>query len=371
MWQQRAGTISDWIAWTKATWAKVTTDGGDIANVISGFLKPLKLTGPYESVPIAVQWGEQAQFRSNERQSVLFGDVEVPLYEIDLLLGAEGPNREINIRIVSDHHAAEYSLLIDDALPGGYRHDHVSGPLVRFKNGNAEPVALPEFLQKDPFVVHYADGTYSYNCYHIPADLSAAGVFDKDKLESWDWTGIPLNKESMGKAVAQDTIQYRTAEKLKPEYDLVFNDDGSGEAADLVCLKDVDDETIKLCLVHCKGAHEARVSQDIRNFYVVCGQAQKSITAKHIGLPNLYRDLKRRHETWARDGATRFVKGDMKKLSYFKEKARRSKLDFEMILIQPGGSIASITDDALRLLATTELYLYKTTQAKFRAVISP
>ena len=371
VWQQRAGTISDWIAWTKATWAKVTTDGGDIANVISGFLKPIKLTGPYESIPIAVQWGEQAQFRSNERQSVLFGDVEVPLYEIDLLLGAEGPNREINIRIVSDHHAAAYSLVIDEALPSGYRHDHISGPLVRFKNGNAEPVALPEFLQKDPFVIHYADGTYSYNCYHIPADLSAAGVFDKDKLESWDWTGIPLNKESMGKTVAQDTIQYRTAEKLKPEYDLIFNDDGSGEAADLVCLKDIDDETIKLCLVHCKGAHEARVSQDIRNFYVVCGQAQKSITAKHIGLPNLYRDLKRRHETWAREGATRFVKGDMKKLSYFKEKARRSKLDFEMILVQPGGSIASITDDALRLLATTELYLYKTTQAKFRAVISP
>lgn len=93
--------------------------------------------------------------------------------------------------------------------------------------------------------------------------------------------------------------------------------------------------------------------------------------SKHIGLPNLYRDLKRRHETWAREGATRFVKGDMKKLSYFKEKARRSKLDFEMILVQPGGSIASITDDALRLLATTELYLYKTTQAKFRAIISP
>jgi hypothetical protein len=81
--------------------------------------------------------------------------------------------------------------------------------------------------------------------------------------------------------------------------------------------------------------------------------------------------LKRRQEAWAREGKTRFLKGDKKKLSYFKEKARRSKLEFEVILVQPGASIATITDDSLRLLATTELYLLKTTQAKVRVAISP
>jgi hypothetical protein len=60
----------------------------------------------------------------------------------------------------------------------------------------------------------------------------------------------------------------------------------------------------------------------------------------------------------------------MKKLSYFKEKARKAALDFEVILVQPGASIASVTDDALRLVATTELYLVKTTQAAVRVVLS-
>lgn len=369
VWQQKAGTIAEWIEWTKATWAKVTKKGEEQANVIRDFLKPEKLDKPYPSQPITVQWGEQAQQRFNDRQSVLFGDVEVPLYEIDLDLGDAGPNGEIHIRIVTDNAASEYSFTIREDLPGGYRHDHVSGPLVRFKIGNGDPVDLPEYLLKDPFVVHYVDGTYSYNCYHIPANLDA-GLFPKDRLEGWDWTGIPLNKESMHKAADQATIQYRTAEILKPEYEVVFNDDGCGEAADLVCLKDVDEDTIRLCLVHCKGAHGGQVSRDITNFYTVCGQAQKSITAKHAGLPTLYRDLKRRHETWARVGANRFLKGNMKQLAYFKEKARRAKVEFEMILVQPGGSAATITDDALRLLATTELYLFKTTQAKLRVVIS-
>ena len=174
----------------------------------------------------------------------------------------------------------------------------------------------------------------------------------------------------MHKEGDQATIQYRTYQLIRDEYDLIFNDDGSGEAADLVCLKDLDETSIRLTLVHCKGAHGGRISQDIRNFYTLCGQAQKCITAKHAGLPTLYHDLKRRQEQWARQGYTRFLKGEMKKLSYFKEKARKAALDFEVILVQPGASVASVTDDALRLVATTELYLVKTTQAKVRFVLS-
>jgi hypothetical protein len=61
----------------------------------------------------------------------------------------------------------------------------------------------------------------------------------------------------------------------------------------------------------------------------------------------------------------------MKRLAYFKEKARRAKLEFEMIIVQPGASLKSVTDDILRLITTAELYLTKTTQASFRVIISP
>lgn len=94
------------------------------------------------------------------------------------------------------------------------------------------------------------------------------------------------------------------------------------------------------------------------------------MAVKHGGLPRLYVDLKRRHETWSKQGASRFLKGDMKLLSYFKEKARRAKVDFEVVLVQPGASAETVTPDILRLLATTELFLTKTTQARFRVVVS-
>ncbi len=369
IWQQKSGTVADWISWTASTWGKVTSEEKTESNIVSDFLRPIKIGKPYSSHPIAVQWGEQAQTRFNDHQFILFGSAEVPLFSVDLELGEMADGDPILIRIVSDVATSEYTLVIDENLPGGYRHDHVSGPVCRFRKGKDQPIPLEEYLQKDPFIIRYVDGTYSYNCYHIPLKLGA-DLFDRNKLEAWDWDGIPLNKESMHKVWDEETIQYRTYKKLEADFDVIFNDDGHGEAADLVCLKDVDEGTIQLCLVHCKGAHNARVSQDIRNFYTVCGQAQKSITAKHAGLPTLYHDLKRRHETWAREGFSRFLKGDLKQLAYFKEKARRSKLEFEMILVQPGASIGTVTEDALRLLGTTELYIFKTTQAKFRVILS-
>ncbi len=369
IWQQKSGTISEWLEWTKGTWTKVTSESDLDNNIVRDFLRPEKLSSFHTSIPISVQWGEQAQMRYKDRQYVIFGGLEIPVYGIDLELASDPQIGIIQIRIASETVSAVYRLLIDESLPGGYKNEKVSGPDVEFRHGSTPAVPIDEYLQKDPFIIRYADGTYSYNCYHIPTKLDA-GVFSKDRLESWDWKNIPLNAESIGKIGDKNTIQYRSYENLKDEYDLIFNDDGSGEAADLVCLKDIDENNIKLTLVHCKGAHKAKVSKDIRNFYVVCGQAQKSIVAKHCGMGTLYHDLKRRHDLWKKEGVSRFLKGDIKKLSYFKEKARKSNLEFEVALVQPGGSTATVTDDILRLLATTELYLSKTTQAKFRVILS-
>lgn len=157
---------------------------------------------------------------------------------------------------------------------------------------------------------------------------------------------------------------------MRDEYDLIFNDDGKAEAGDLVCLKDVDESTMKLTLVHCKGAIGARVSGSIENFYFLCGQAQKCITKKHKGVERLAKDLKRREAQWAASGATRFLKGGQRELSYFKEKSRKSKVEFEVVLVQPGASTDSVTVPILQLLATTELFLKKTTDANFRVVLN-
>lgn len=371
VWQQSSGTIAQWIDWTIHTWEKVSTeDEIDAANITNDFLRPRKLTVPYEQYPISVQWGEHAQAAFSDHQFIVFGTTEVPLYLVDLQISNVRDNGEIIIRLSSDANSSEYSFRIDGNSAAGYYYEKISGPDVYFLKGNGTKSEVCEYFVVDPVIVRYADGTYSYNCYHIPVPMDA-GEFSRDRIEVWDWSTIPLNKESIGKTGDPNTIQHRSFLTVADEYDVVFNDDGKGEAGDLVCLNDIDESTIKLCLIHCKGALGGQISNDIRNFYTVCGQAQKSITVKHMGMMRLYQHLKRRHEIWAQEGYSRFLKGDMKRLSYFKEKARRSKLQFEVVIVQPGGSKSDLSSDILKLLGTTELFLKTTTQGNFRAAVSP
>ena len=61
-------------------------------------------------------------------------------------------------------------------------------------------------------------------------------------------------KKQCGKddEIQKDSVQFYALEKFRKEgYDLIYNDDGSGEAADLVCVRE-DASVIELLLVHCK-----------------------------------------------------------------------------------------------------------------------
>lgn len=368
VWQQNAGTIAEWVAWCARTWKKGSTEEAAAPNITRDFLRPIRLAAAHNSHPIAVEWGEHAQTMHAD-QYVVFGTTPVALYLTDLEIAAIGADGSIDIRLSAESLSTTYRLTISSSLAAGYSHTKVAGPDVQFKKSNGVVIPLSEHLVVDPLIVRYADGTHSYNCYHIPANLEA-GSFPVARLEFWSWEGIPLNRESMGKTGAKDTIQFKAFQQLQVEFDLVFNDDGSGEAADLVALKNVDEHTIGLCLVHCKNAYEGKVSEDIRNFYTLCGQAQKSVSIKHRGMARLYNDLKRRHDLWMKGGSSRFLKGDIKQLTYFRDKSRRTALSFEVIIVQPGASVASINKDALKLLATTELYLKKTAAASFRVVLS-
>jgi len=78
----------------------------------------------------------------------------------------------------------------------------------------------------------------------------------------------------------QDSIQFRCLEILKvKDYDIIYDDDGSGEIADIITLKVLEDK-IEVELYHIKYSKSGQIDKQISNLYEVCGQAQKSINWK-------------------------------------------------------------------------------------------
>jgi len=362
IWSVNSGSISDWIEWVQIAWDKVTSGDVDEANITRDFLRPERITEPYAEHAIAVLWGEHIQADPEDRVTLLFGETEVPLYLIDLKIISQGARRPYVIEISSDAISSVYEFTINESLNGGFGYQIIDGNQVGIMRGAGPVKPIEEYLQSDPWIIQYVDGSFSYNCFLIKLP-STVGEFETEQIDCWDWSPINIKKESMGKACETDTVQWMTFEQIEDQYDVVINDDGKGEAADLVGLKIVNDE-IHLGLIHCKYSGEPTPGARVSDLYEVCGQAQKSIRWKHAGIARLYGHLKRREEIWKKDENSRFLKGSMSDLASIKRRARTAPIKLDVFIIQPGLRKDVVSSDMLRIIGSTALYLKNTAQAE-------
>src|SRR5690606_31557390 len=123
-----------------------------------------------------------------------------------------------------------------------------------------------------------------------------------------------IRRESMGYDRETSSIQWNYYESIREQYDVVINDDGAGESADLVALKVLDDE-ILLTLIHAKYSSADDPGARLKDLYEVCGQAQRCVRWKHLNLTYLYQHIKHREQIWREKGHTRFLKGTIKDLA--------------------------------------------------------
>ena len=62
--------------------------------------------------------------------------------------------------------------------------------------------------------------------------------YNAAKIQSWDWTGIDIQKESQGTAKRADSVQARVIRELQTrDYHMIIDDDAKGEAADVVAIR--------------------------------------------------------------------------------------------------------------------------------------
>lgn len=364
---QSCDNILDWKNWVDVAWNKVTTGGINEDNITRDFLRPIKITKRHDSYPISVQWGEFIQNSYEDRVMVYFGKKEVPFYLVDISLVDHNEGDPFKICIRDDESKSIYEFDILEKSPY-FKYTLIEGEPIFIQLGRKDKTDFVDYMNTDPIYINYIDGSFSYNHFLIRVS-ETIGQYRKEDLIIEDWKGINIKKESMGKSKIQNTVQYKSYQRIKDGYDVIINDDGSGEAADLVAMKVVDNE-IHLELVHCKFSSSESTGARLKDFYEVCGQAQRSIRWKHHGFISLYKRLKYRENLWKSKGATRFLKGDMSDLTKIKNHSRKIKIRFMVTIVQPGLSANSVNAEILKLLGSTAQYIKKTTQADLSVVVS-
>ena len=155
-------------------------------------------------------------------------------------------------------------------------------------------------------------------------------------------------------------------------FDVLIDDDGNGEAADLVGLKIVDGTYLDVTLVHCKYSKDTAGTR-VDDLYDVCGQATRSAKWRRGSVLPLLDHLRDRAQKYMNrnGGIFPYEIGDQRELLAIRDRARMLIPRFHTAIAQPGLQASHATTEQMLLLAGAEQYVRHVTAGDFTVYCSP
>lgn len=370
VWSRDQGHLTEFIRWARAIGEKLNDASISTEDVIEHVMVPRAVIEFPDKTVLCLDWPRELLDRSDERVQLEANNEAFPLSQFSPeFTSVAGDRRTLTFGIVRDDIRSTYEYALGDS---SYVIRHIAGPRLTIARGKTN-VFLEEWLNDCPPSVLYVDGAELEGYAIVEPKESTVQPVPAAQIAVWDWTGVDLTKESIWKGGARrdDSIQAKSFSQLAAEgFDIIMDDDGSGEAADLVCLVEKPDH-IRLVLAHCKYSGGADAGQRIKDVVEVASQAIRSSRwvwrfdhlCTHLQNRESYR-LKK-------GGATRFLQGDMKALKRFAGLARIKEVRPEIVVIQPGLSKASMSADQSLILSGANGFLLDTVRTTLRVVSSP
>ena len=373
VWSREQGSVPRLVKWCEHVGAKIVDSMIDTGQIIAHVLIPEEQERLPDKPVFGLEWPIELLGQSEERVALARGEQEQPLSMFDLKWVRSDPVAStIQFDVIEATTGTWCTLELKIGGEEGFRVTRIVGNPVILKSGRIE-TPLETYLSEYAPMVRFVDLTELDGNLLIKPQSTEELVIPESRFEVWDWAGVDFTKESIWKndAERQDSIQWRAARQfIEGGFDIVFDDDAAGEAADLVCLKEERD-FIKLALVHCKFASGNSVGERVKDVVEVCSQATRSAKWKWK-----FRDLcrhiagrERRLSTQARP--SRFLAGRPMDLNRFIKTSRFKEIRPEILIVQPGLSQKSRTVEQSAVLAATLAYLKETIGVDLDVVCSP
>jgi len=332
-------------------------------TVLENTLIPITITERPNVIPIAIEWHHEMYRFAGNRFTISINDNSYDLSNSELNIVETPTNSFLRFSFKCENYTVEYELILGVRTVEGeqiafHKINKISleDPMISY--GNTKQ-SLTNFLQEYTPTIWFANGAQLFqNKYVVPKEK--IGTISLDNIISEDWTGVSLNKEAQGiQPYVTDSIQYHFIDKIKDDFQIIYDDDGSGEIADVIGIND-HDTRIDIHLFHLKYAKGGKIGNDISNFYEVCGQAQKSLNWKYRNGKDFFDHLLRR-VTKTKSGAScsRIIKGTEEKLELLLNAAKWTKeMKFYINIVQPSLNKNNPSENILLLLGNTHHYLH-------------
>lgn len=369
VWESRAAqTLKQWVDWCDRIGPLLVDDTIDPKRVHKSFISPQRLEALPDLVPLAIEWPIEFVTSVSEALTLRRGGEEVPAVDADLRISDFTAGGPIRLEVVTDDWSASYTADIADRVLT-YRLE--GGDEAEIRRGLHGWMPLGEYLTSastGPLVILEKDAVIVQPGYLLqPKQEAERQPYPREKLIVPAWgEGLQIRNESQDRPKNPDSVQARAIGFVKEleDWDVVLDDDTSGQIADIVAIRKSGDE-IHFMLVHCKFSSEDDPGARVKDLYEVCGQAQRSTVRRAhpaATFQNLIRRERNRQQRYDRDG---FEVGNMTELYDLQDASERLRPRFTIAIAQPGLSKARAGNDQLELLAATELYVRQVAKADF------
>ena len=377
IWTKLVGDLGHFKNWCINVGKKLANDDLDPNQILRETLIPKLVIERPKIFPVWIDWDVEMYMSNESRFKFLVNSNVYDLANCDIHLINPAEEGNIQFALITENHTVVFELTLFENTQSEFTYPdfkitQISRENIEIMYGRKQ-VAATKFFEDFVPTIWFADGSALTGNEFVRLKQSIKS-YPRENLVAWDWDGVDISKEAQQvEPKRTDSIQYHVIHLLKEEkdFDIIYDDDYSGEIADVLALK-LHEDKLKVNLYHLKFATEGKVSNSIKNLYEVCGQAQKSIHWKHKEGKEFINHLLRR-ETKTRKNAScsRLEKGtpnDLEDLlSIVKQKI---PVEYEIFIVQPGISKANASNGILTLLGVAENYIREIAGIKTTVITS-
>ncbi|WP_322019411.1 DEAD/DEAH box helicase [Paraburkholderia tropica] len=367
LWEMNSESIDYWVKWCDSVSKKINNPHIDTKDILRNVIRSEKIDHRWPDGLFYADWPDTIYIESEHKIFVVFGRKTYSL--LDLNLGFPRKRNDFTLVIpvsttndlgVEKEITSIKIILKDD----GYSVE--CGETKLIYGGER---LLSDYLEDHPLRLLKQDGSIVLGNYRYFSPQTLNVKLPMEHVSSWDWGATQINKESMGKTRDLDTVQGFTYTKISTSYEIIFNDDGNGEIADLVAINENNDH-IQIDFYHCKYcSRDTKPGARVDDTYVVAGQASRSVKWLHTG-EAIFEQLLYRYSASIESGFDRLLKGQPKQLDFLRNKCRDVEVRIGFFIVQPAISEARITDEMLTVLGASYIYLKNISGAQLKVITS-
>lgn len=357
IWEMNSGPIDQWRDWCATASVKLNDPSIETNDILNNVMRSEQVKESWPSGLFFADWPESILIDTEINIALTINGLNYNL--LDVYLGAPRVMSKTVLQIpilteLDDGTEKVVTRIEINLLPDGCT---TSCPHTNISIGGGQ--MLSKFLDENPLRLLRQDGAVIFGNYKYFSPATVNIKIPKSLISTWDWGATKIQRESMGKNRDLDTVQGFTLQRIFSNYQIIFNDDGSGEIADLIGINDKDG-IIEIDLFHCKYCSSkdgiATPGGRVTDCYEVSGQTSRSVKWVNSATALLSRIIAR-YGASKEKGFDRILKGGIAEIDLLRQKSVDREMKLGFYIVQPAISKKIVSDEQLTVLGTSYAYI--------------